>query len=177
MVIINMIFISLKWDKYKIPNCAHVCTIIRCNIGIFLTVATMCKPTTVIGNHVVIDVTEAGERMVDINACTCYLTPVITKEKARLYVLKQSSLEPGYNGCGSRIDVIIDSTQESGVIRNVCFLNGNVELQNNTIGNISFVKEFYPNDDRYCIGLRSGKSILYFVFFLKCLQYYSKTSK
>lgn len=122
-----------------------------------LTVATMCKHTKVIGNHVVIDVTDAGKRMVNgINACTCYLTPVITKEKARLYVLKQSSLEPGYNGCGSRIDVIIDSTQESGVIRNVCFLNGSVELQNNTIGNISFVKEFHPHDDRYCIGLRSG---------------------
>ncbi|XP_052707534.1 uncharacterized protein LOC128182822 isoform X1 [Crassostrea angulata] len=124
-----------------------------------LPVATMCKPTSIFGNHVVIDVTEAGERMVDgINVCTCYLTPVITKEKARLYVLKQSSLEPGYNGCGSRIDVIIDSTQESGMNRNVCFLNGNVELKNNTVGNISFVKEFYPNDDRYCIGLRSDDS-------------------
>lgn len=38
------------------------------------------------------------------------------------------------------------------------FLNGNVELKNNTVGNISFVKEFYPNDDRYCIGLRSDDS-------------------
>lgn len=70
----------------------------------------MCKLIIVIGNYVVIDVIDVGERMVEgINVCICYFIFVIIKEKVRFYVFKQSFLEFGYNGCGFRIDVIIDS--------------------------------------------------------------------
>lgn len=84
-----MIFILLKWDKYKILNCVYVCIIICCNIGIFLIVVIMCKLIIVIGNYVVIDVIEVGERMVEgINVCICYFIFVIIKEKVRFYVFK-----------------------------------------------------------------------------------------
>lgn len=117
----------------------------------------MCRASTAIGNFVVVDVTDATKRMTEgINSCNCYITPVVYKENARLYVIKQSSLEPGYNGCGSRVDVVMTSTEDSGILRNICFINGNIEVKNNSMGNISFVKEFPPNDDRYCVGLRSG---------------------
>nr|XP_022291757.1 uncharacterized protein LOC111103049 isoform X2 [Crassostrea virginica] len=120
-----------------------------------LPVATMCRASTAFGNFVVVDVTGAADRMVEgINSCTCYITPVVYKENARLYVIKQISVEPGYNGCGSRVDVVMTSTEDSGILRNICFINGNIEVKNNSMGNISFVKEFPPNDDRYCVGLR-----------------------
>ena len=117
----------------------------------------MCSASTAIGNFVVVDVTGAVDRMVEgINSCNCYITPVVYKENARMYVFKQVSLEPGYNGCGSRVDVVMTSTEDSGILRNICFINGNIEVKNNSMGNISFVKEFLPNDDRYCVGLRTG---------------------
>lgn len=118
----------------------------------------MCSATTAIGNHVVVDVTDATKRMTEgINSCTCYITPVVYKENARLYVIKQSSVEPGYNGCGSRVDVAMANAENSGILRNICFIYGsNIELKNNSMGNITFVKEFPPHDDRYCFALRSG---------------------
>ncbi|XP_022291757.2 uncharacterized protein LOC111103049 isoform X2 [Crassostrea virginica] len=122
-----------------------------------LPVATMCRASTAIGNFVVVDVTDATKRMTEgSNSCTCYITPVVYKENARMYVFKQASLEPGYNGCGSRVDVVMTTTEDSVIFRNICFIksNGNIEVKNNTMGNISFVKEFPPNDDRYCVGLR-----------------------
>lgn len=117
----------------------------------------MCSASSATGSYVVIDVMDSNERMgEDARSCTCYLTPITTKVDAYLYVLHQNAIQPGYNGCGSRVDIAVGSNTGSGVLRNTCYLGGSILLKNNTLSNITYVKEFPPYEDRYCVGLQSG---------------------
>lgn len=117
---------------------------------IFLSVAEFCQTTQSTGNTVLLDGYVFHKNDSPEKKCKCTAIVFIPSNgSSTIGFNKLSSLQPNYRGCGSHIS--IQGSGQSVIQR--CFISGSMAVKNQEHLEIELVKDYSPEDTRYCMKI------------------------
>ena len=111
----------------------------------------MCSADVVNGQNVVLDLNSADDTSHSSCSCEAY----ISGNQNAIQLRALFALQPGYNGCGTHIDITI--APQGSTSRHACFIN-NVDsvVDDGDEVTITLTKESTTVDSSYCLNLKLG---------------------